>query len=440
VLALLTWIASVARHDASLVDRMWSLMIAAPMAALRDASWRSGAARGGGARAGGRLGRAPGAYITWRNWGHGEDRRYQQIRARNQPNFAVKSLYLIFALQMVLAWIVSAPTLAGAGGRPARSACSTDSASPSRWSASCSRRSATRRWRLQGRPGQPGPGDGSRPVALHAAPELLRRGLLLVGHLAARAGRRRCRRDLDVLSPLLMTVLLLKVSGVALLEKDIGERRPAYRDYIARTNAFVPRAAARRQGVRMRRLAAFLLACAAGVAAQAAETRTYAFQALLDDKPIGEHRFTVVTEGATRKVTSEADFTVKFLGITAYHYHHHAEEQWSGECLAGLVSSTDDDGKQASVRLVKTGDANEIATNAGRKTEPGCLMTYAYWNPAITSRSRSSEPAVARSTSAGRPLQPPDFASKARRSRLTSGIQPTANGSAWIRRLRAAES
>jgi len=141
----------------------------------------------------------------------------------------------------------------------------------------------------------------------------------------------------------------------------------------------------------MRRLAAFLLACA-GVAAQAAETRTYAFQALLDDKPIGEHRFTVVTEGATRKVTSEADFTVKFLGITAYHYHHHAEEQWSGECLAGLVSSTDDDGKQASVRLVKTGDANEIATNAGRKTEPGCLMTYAYWNPAMREQKRLLNP------------------------------------------------
>jgi len=43
-----------------------------------------------------------------------------------------------------------------------------------------------------------------------------------------------------VVSPVLMTTLLLKVSGVALLEKDIGERRPAYRDYIARTNAFIP--------------------------------------------------------------------------------------------------------------------------------------------------------------------------------------------------------
>ncbi|MBC7664066.1 MAG: DUF1295 domain-containing protein, partial [Caulobacter sp.] len=51
-----------------------------------------------------------------------------------------------------------------------------------------------------------------------------------------------------VISPLLMTVLLLKVSGVALLEKDIGERRPAYRDYIARTNAFIPGPPRRQEG------------------------------------------------------------------------------------------------------------------------------------------------------------------------------------------------
>ena len=43
-----------------------------------------------------------------------------------------------------------------------------------------------------------------------------------------------------LLSPLLMSVLLMKVSGVTLLEQDIGERRPAYRDYVARTNAFFP--------------------------------------------------------------------------------------------------------------------------------------------------------------------------------------------------------
>jgi steroid 5-alpha reductase family enzyme len=43
-----------------------------------------------------------------------------------------------------------------------------------------------------------------------------------------------------VVSPLLMTFLLLRVSGVRLLEQDIGERRPSYREYMRRTSAFVP--------------------------------------------------------------------------------------------------------------------------------------------------------------------------------------------------------
>ena len=117
MLALLTWIASLVRRDASLVDRMWSLMIAGADARLRGADRVDRPARDRRAGAGGRPGALRlAAYITWRNWGHGEDRRYQEIRARNEPNFAFKSLYLVFALQMVLAWIVSAPTLAALAG------------------------------------------------------------------------------------------------------------------------------------------------------------------------------------------------------------------------------------------------------------------------------------------------------------------------------------
>lgn len=43
-----------------------------------------------------------------------------------------------------------------------------------------------------------------------------------------------------IAAPLLMSLLLLKVSGVAMLEKTIAERRPRYAQYIARTNAFFP--------------------------------------------------------------------------------------------------------------------------------------------------------------------------------------------------------
>jgi steroid 5-alpha reductase family enzyme len=42
-----------------------------------------------------------------------------------------------------------------------------------------------------------------------------------------------------LISPLLMTVLLLRVSGVTLLEQELA-RRPGYAAYAARTNAFFP--------------------------------------------------------------------------------------------------------------------------------------------------------------------------------------------------------
>jgi len=142
----------------------------------------------------------------------------------------------------------------------------------------------------------------------------------------------------------------------------------------------------------MKRPLLLLVLLAAATAHAADGTRTYAFKAFLDGKPIGEHTFTVTAEGDGRKVVSEADFAVKVIGITAYRYRHHAEEQWAGGCLAGLVSSTDDDGKPASVRLVRHGDANEIATAAGTRTEPGCLMTYAYWNPAMREQKRLLNP------------------------------------------------
>lgn len=55
-------------------------------------------------------------------------------------------------------------------------------------------------------------------------------GIWLVGH------------DLSVIfAPALMTFLLMKWSGVPLLEKGLKKRRPGYEDYIKRTSSFFPR-------------------------------------------------------------------------------------------------------------------------------------------------------------------------------------------------------
>jgi steroid 5-alpha reductase family enzyme len=240
LLAAGTWIASLVRRDVSLVDRMWSLMIAGPaLVYAAQTSWASPRAFAVQVLVlawGLRLA----AYITWRNWGHGEDRRYQEIRARNQPNFAFKSLYLVFALQMVLAWIVSAPALAALAGTQDFGALDVAGiavalvgflfeAIGDAQMAAFKRDAANKGqvmdrglWRYTRHPNYFGEAAFWWGVWLIA---------LAAGGVAA---------VWSVLSPLLMTALLLKVSGVAMLEKDIAERRPAYRDYIARTNAFVP--------------------------------------------------------------------------------------------------------------------------------------------------------------------------------------------------------
>ena len=44
-----------------------------------------------------------------------------------------------------------------------------------------------------------------------------------------------------VIGPIVMSILLLRVSGVAMLERTITERRPAYAEYIRTTSAFFPR-------------------------------------------------------------------------------------------------------------------------------------------------------------------------------------------------------
>jgi steroid 5-alpha reductase family enzyme len=45
---------------------------------------------------------------------------------------------------------------------------------------------------------------------------------------------------LPILGSILMTALIIKVSGVALLEKSLKEQKPHYKEYIEKTSAFLP--------------------------------------------------------------------------------------------------------------------------------------------------------------------------------------------------------
>lgn len=182
-------------------------------------------------------------YITWRNWGHPEDYRYREIRERNQPHFAWKSAYLVFGLQAVLAWLLSFPTLTAmtylSALTPVNPFTPLDIAgallfctgflfeSIGDWQLAQFKKSpantgkvmTTGLWRFTRHPNY----FGEFCMAW---------GMYVI---AAAAGG-----WWTIFAPLLISFLLLKISGVALMEKSIGERRPGYREYMLNTNAFFP--------------------------------------------------------------------------------------------------------------------------------------------------------------------------------------------------------
>jgi steroid 5-alpha reductase family enzyme len=45
---------------------------------------------------------------------------------------------------------------------------------------------------------------------------------------------------LPALGSVIMTVLIIKISGVALLEKSLSDKKPEYKEYIRKTSAFIP--------------------------------------------------------------------------------------------------------------------------------------------------------------------------------------------------------
>jgi hypothetical protein len=144
-------------------------------------------------------------------------------------------------------------------------------------------------------------------------------------------------------------------------------------------------------------------ACAAALAAPAAlavgspASGEWVFRVLLDDKPIGEHRFTLSAQGERRQLRSVAAFDVKFLGFSAYRYRLDVTEQWQGDCLTALSANTDDDGKRSSVMARSDGDNKlRIASPTGEQAVDGCLMSFAYWNPGLRSQTRLLDPQTGR--------------------------------------------
>jgi len=235
------WQVSLRRRDASLVDVYWGPGFAA-IAAIAYAGAPAPGARGALLLAMTALwGLRLGAHLGWRNRGRGEDPRYAAMRRRHGERFARVSLWTVFGLQAALMWVVSLPVQVALLRPAAAGLGALDAIGAALWATGLFFESVGD-WQLARFRADP----ASRGQVMDRGlwrytrhPNYFGDALAWWGIFAVAASTRAGRWTLP--SPMLMTFLLLRVSGVPLLERSLVRTRPGYRAYAERTSRFVPR-------------------------------------------------------------------------------------------------------------------------------------------------------------------------------------------------------
>ncbi|HSJ56259.1 MAG TPA: DUF1295 domain-containing protein [Anaerolineae bacterium] len=242
ILALMTllWLLSLAMRNSSIVDPFWGpgfvvtnwIYFALTPDGFEGRKWLIGALVT-------IWGLRLGIYLLWRNWGKGEDFRYRKWRDEAGPSWWWRSYFKVFFLQGVLLWIISAPLLAAQISPTPDRLTWLDGVAVVVWlvgfffeavgdlqlarfkadPANKGKLLTSGVWRYTRHPNYFG--DATQWWAFYV--------------VALAAGG-----WWTIFSPIIMTMLLLRVSGVALLEKSLKKEKPGYEEYVRNTSAFIP--------------------------------------------------------------------------------------------------------------------------------------------------------------------------------------------------------
>ncbi len=233
------WFLSVLTRDASLVDRFWGLgfillsgtyYLQADTVTLRGKlmmllvtlwglrlSW----------------------YLHFRNSGKGEDKRYAAMRAKRPKTFWWWSLFGIFGLQGLLMAIIASPLLIVYVRAQHAELTLYDTAGLTLWMVGFFFEAIgdNQLTLFKHDPANKGKVLNTGLWALTRHPNYFGESLMWWGYFVMALNV--SGGHLTLISPVLITWLLLKISGVALLEKDLISK-PGYKEYVENVPAFFP--------------------------------------------------------------------------------------------------------------------------------------------------------------------------------------------------------
>jgi steroid 5-alpha reductase family enzyme len=234
------WLVSLLLRDASIVDIFWGL-------GFVIAAWAYYAATPDGYSPRKLLlvalvtiwGLRLSLHILRRNWGKGEDYRYRRWREQAGGKWWWQSYFKVFLLQCFLLWVISTPLLAGQISPSPAQLTVLDVLALAVWAVGFFFE-AVGDWQLsrfKADPANKGRLLTSGVWRYTRHPNYFGDAAQWWGYylIALAAGG-----WWTVFSPLLMTYLLVRVSGVRLLEQALVESKPEYKEYAERTSAFVP--------------------------------------------------------------------------------------------------------------------------------------------------------------------------------------------------------
>ena len=179
-------------------------------------------------------------YLSWRNWGAGEDPRYVGMRNKSGDRFWIVSLFKVFLLQAIFMFVIFMVIQMGQIPSVPKTLTWLDVTGSILWGIGFFFESVGdyQLARFKGDPANKGKVMNRGLWAYTRHPNyfgefLVWWGIFFVTFATPNSGW-------TVISPVIITIVLVKMTGIPLTERSILDRNPGYKAYIQNTSAFFP--------------------------------------------------------------------------------------------------------------------------------------------------------------------------------------------------------